>query len=814
MEKGWEQVVGVLGVLHSGAAYLPLDAALPAERLAELLADGEVALAVTQAQRVAGLQWPAGVRPVVVDAAPPEGGTLAPLRCAGGKAAEGELAYVIYTSGSTGKPKGVMIEQRSVVNTIADVNERFEVGPRDRVLALSSLSFDLSVYDVFGLLAAGGCVVLPGPDQLGDPAQWLQLVERHGVTVWNTVPAFMNMFVEYLAGSGRPWPSSLRLVLMSGDWIPLELPGRIASLAPRCRVVSLGGATEASIWSIGYPVERIDAGWKSVPYGTPLRNQRFHVLDDRLEDAPDWVPGQLYIGGAGLAAGYWKDPEKTRQSFVTHPVTGDRLYRTGDLGRYLPDGNIEFLGRRDLQVKVGGHRIELGEIESVLGQHPAVKEAAVLAVAAKEGAASSRERRLAAFAVTRDGETGAEALAAHLRRRLPAYMVPGVIRVLPALPLTGNGKVDRKALAATLAEAPAPRASAPQQAEGLRNRLFDLLASALGRGTLDPRASLLELGANSLDVVRIANRFERELGFRPGLQELIRFSTAEQLVAYYEEQIVRDATFGGAGGERAPRAASPAPGSTYDLVLDARERAAFRSAQHGIRRDGLRPSLPLPHVDTDDDAVARALARRTVRQFLGGPLSAEAFGGLLGALRQAQEGEKPRYRYGSAGGLYPVQAYLHLKPGAVAGLEGGTYYYHPRHHRLEQLRASAEIDRRVFTLSNQEIFDGCSFAIFLVGQLDAIGPLYGGLSRDLCLIEAGLISQLLETVAPARGIGLCQIGTCDFERIRPLFELGDSHHYLHCLLGGPTDPPGAWSGFQRRAAPSGSREAEVDTGTI
>ena len=288
-----------------------------------------------------------------------------------------------------------MIDHRGSLNTIADVNRRFAVGPGDRIFGLSALNFDLSVYDLFGALAAGAALVLPAPADIRDPERWLHLLEREGVTVWNSVPTLMEMLVESAKGSGQRLADSLRLVLLSGDWIPVGLPDRVRELAPRARIIAMGGATEASIWSILYPVDRVDPSWKSIPYGCPMLNQTFHVLNELLDPSPDWVPGELFIGGAGLTLGYWRDPEQTAKRLITQSAaTGERLYRTGDLGRFLPDGNIEFLGREDFQVKIQGHRIELGEIEAALVQHPQIREAVVAAPLLSSG-----QRQLVAYLV-------------------------------------------------------------------------------------------------------------------------------------------------------------------------------------------------------------------------------------------------------------------------------------------------------------------------------------------------------------------------------------------------------------------------------
>ena len=523
MEKGWEQVVGVLGVLESGAAYLPIDPDLPTDRRRYLLENGEVEIAVTQAwldERFAERgEWPEGIRRLRVEAGTPgaaeEPAPLAPVQ------GPADLAYVIFTSGSTGQPKGVMIDHRGAVNTVLDMNQRFRVGREDRVLALSSLSFDLSVYDVFGLLAAGGTIVFPAADRRRDPAHWAERLESAGVTLWNTVPALLEMLAEQ-AAHGRLVPSqspqsppparTLRTVLLSGDWIPVSLPGRIRRLpwaAPDVEVVSLGGATEASIWSILHPIGEVDPAARSIPYGRPMLNQTFHVLDGRLQPRPTWVPGQLFIGGTGLAQGYWRDAAKTAASFITHPQTGERLYRTGDLGRYLPGGDIEFLGREDSQVKIRGYRVELGEIEAVLAGHRQVRDAVVLA---RDGGAPG-EKRLAAYLVAEPGAAlEAGELRAYLRERLPDYMVPAGFLFLESLPLTANGKVDRRALPALEHDKTQPRREYAAPETEIEKVLASLCGAALGVDRLGVHDDFFELGGDSLMAIRAIFQIRSEVG--------------------------------------------------------------------------------------------------------------------------------------------------------------------------------------------------------------------------------------------------------------------------------------------------------------
>jgi amino acid adenylation domain-containing protein len=638
MEKGWEQVVGVLGVLESGAAYLPIDAGLPRERIRQLLERGEVESVVTQPWLSDRLEWPAGVQRVVVEEeGEGEVPELTPVQD------PADLAYVIFTSGSTGVPKGVMIDHRGALNTVTDVNGSFGVGADDRIFALSALSFDLSVYDVFGPLAVGGAVVLPEAGSTREPGRWAAALAGRGVTVWNSVPALMEMLVEHLEGRNEA-AGSLRLVLLSGDWIPVRLPERIRALWPGSAVISLGGATEASIWSILHPIDRVEEGWKSIPYGRAMKNQTFHVLDERMEPRPVWTPGHLYIGGVGLAQGYWREAEKTAASFVRHPRTGERLYRTGDLGRWLPGGEIEFLGREDLQVKVQGYRIELGEIEAVLAQHPAVRAGVVKAVGEARGG-----------------------------KRLVAYVVPE-----------------------TAAETS---------------------------------------GSEPLPV--------------------------------------------------SPGEPAAAPGT--EVLIDPIARLEFKTRRLGLRADLDGPALDLGGGEIDERFARPWLDRRSHRKYLREAISVDRFAGLLGSLRQLGRQGKAKYRYPSAGSLYPVQIYVYVKTGQVAGLPGGMSYYDPRRHRLVPLDAGA-LDGRLFGSDNRTVFEESSFVLFFVVQYRAITPIYGERARDFALLEAGYMGQLLMTVAPDFALGLCPIGGLEDGSLRRRLALEESHELLHLMVGGAIDP--------------------------
>ncbi len=545
LPKGWRQVAAVLGVLAAGAAYVPLEPEWPARRIARVLERIDASAVVTTGQVASTLDF--GGRPVIdLDALTP---AAAPPTTVVPRA--DDLAYVIFTSGSTGEPKGVMMQHGAVRNTLEDINHRFGVGPGDRVLALSSLAFDLSVYDIFGVLSAGGSLVMPAPGRQRDPEYWMGLCRKYRVTLWNSVPALLQMLVEY-AGPRLAELDALRLALLSGDWIPRTLPGSVHQQLPSLRLVSLGGATEAAIWSIQHPAEHLDPAVPSIPYGKPLANQRFYVLDDKMRPRPLWVAGELYIGGVGLAQGYWDDEAQTQERFVTHPHTGERLYRTGDLGRYLADGSIEFLGRRDQQVKINGFRVELGEIETVLQQHPAVAHGVVDYRRPPDGGVA----RLVAYVIPADGsrtQPDTAELERHLAEHLPRYMLPGLFVTLDALPLSANGKLDRSRL-------PEPHVTAGPDdpaANALEEALAQDVAEILGLPRPASRkVNFFDLGANSLSIVALHQRLERRHPGRLALVQLFESPNVASLAALLKD------------GER-----------ESDPVLDkARRRAARRQA--------------------------------------------------------------------------------------------------------------------------------------------------------------------------------------------------------------------------------------------
>ncbi|MEU4344125.1 amino acid adenylation domain-containing protein [Nocardia sp. NPDC023852] len=449
LDKGWRQFAAVYGVLLSGAAYLPIDISAPPERIRGMLDRSGVVAALTGDATSAAVRAVAEDLPhlalVDVDGvAVRTSSTLVPDISID----RADLAYVLYTSGSTGEPKGVMIEHGGVVNCVVDTMTSLAIGPADRSLAVSALHHDMSGLDVFVMLCAGATVVVPAADRRRDPRHWRSLAAEYAVSVWCSVPAMLEML---RAEGGTPL-TAMRLALVGGDWVAPTLVDQLREQCPSARLVSIGGPTETTLWNIWHAVGDIDPAWRSVPYGRPIANTRYLLLDQAMRPVPAGVVGEMYCGGPGIARGYLDDPERTATSFTIYPRTGERLYRTGDFGRLLPSGEIEFVGRRDRQVKVRGHRIELGDVEAAVASLPQVDAAVVTPVPATDGRGS---RALVAHVVV-NREFAVEELRRDIAAVLPPHMVPGTMRLIESLPLTANGKVDYRALVAAAAEAAGP----------------------------------------------------------------------------------------------------------------------------------------------------------------------------------------------------------------------------------------------------------------------------------------------------------------------------------------------------------------------
>nr|WP_237179257.1 non-ribosomal peptide synthetase [Paenibacillus sp. MMS18-CY102] len=517
-ERGFDMIAGMYAILKAGAAYVPIDPAYPDTRKAYIAGNAEIVALL--ADRDYGL----GLNNTIVLAdggqASYDGGNLGLVKDAA------DLAYIIYTSGSTGVPKGVMIEHHSAVNLVQWVNERFAVGERDTLLFITSMCFDLSVYDVFGTLACGGKIVIARQEQVQNHEELIRLMREENITFWDSVPSTMNHLVNMIAQEEPGFVQhDLRLVFMSGDWIPVPLPGAIRSFFPNAEVIALGGATEATVWSNYYPVQAVSKTQTSIPYGMPMNNNYFYILNDDRKPVPFGVAGELYIGGVGVARGYMNDEAKTANAFVPNPFRNgpnEQMYRTGDLGRMLPSGQMEFLGRKDHQVKIRGFRVELGEIESQLVQHSEVREAVVLAKQDGQGNAY-----LCAY-VAASEPLSAQQLREHLSGRLPGYMIPSAFVQLERLPLTSNGKIDRKALPEPEQGVDMGTAYVAPRTE-TEMQLAKIWTDVLGLDRISVHDHFFEIGGHSLRATSLATKVHKAMGVSFPLRHVFEYPTLAQM---------------------------------------------------------------------------------------------------------------------------------------------------------------------------------------------------------------------------------------------------------------------------------------------
>ncbi|MBV9321304.1 MAG: amino acid adenylation domain-containing protein [Mycobacterium sp.] len=431
--KNAQQIPALLGILAAGGVYLPIGADQPADRAARILDAGAVRVAL-----VCGDQpIPVAVPALTLGEALHRGARAETYPTA---TSPDQLAYVLFTSGSTGEPKGVELTHDGAMNTVEFLTRHFDLGPTDRCLALSTLECDMSVLDIFATLRAGGAIVVVDEKQRRDPDSWPRLIDAHHVTVLNFLPGWLEMLLE--VGAGRL--SSLRVVPTGGDWVRPELARRLKAEAPGVRFAGLGGATETAVHATICEVHKPPAYWASVPYGTPFPNIACRVVTEDGDDCPDWVAGELWIAGRGLARGYRGRPDLTADRFVLYD--GRIWYRTGDLARYWPDGTLEFVGRADHRAKVSGYRVELGEVEAMLRRVPGVQVAVAATVPTTKGSDV-----LAAAIRADDPRLTAERIREALRDLAPTYMIPRHVALVDRIPFTDGGKIDRRRIAVELA---------------------------------------------------------------------------------------------------------------------------------------------------------------------------------------------------------------------------------------------------------------------------------------------------------------------------------------------------------------------------
>lgn len=494
--KTAEQVPALLGILSIGAVYLPIGVGQPRDRADRILQTGGVRLALVCGGQRLDLPVPELTLAEVLH------GAAITTEIPSVRVEPAQLAYVLFTSGSTGEPKGVEVTHDAAMNTVEFIARHFEIGPGDRCLALSTLEGDISVMDVFVTLRTGGSIVVVDEAQRRDPDAWARLIDTHRVTVLHFMPGWLEMLIE--VGHGRL--SSVRVIPTGGDWVRPELARRLRAEAPNLRFAGLGGATETPVHNTIFEVidpEGLPADWTALPYGVPLPNNACRVVDDAGDDCPDWVAGELWVSGRGIARGYRGRPDLTADRFVER--AGRRWYRTGDLARYWPDGTLEFVGRADHRVKISGYRVELGEVEAAMRRLPGV----AIAVAALLPGPGGSEMLAAAVCPEGSGaDLAAERVRELMAELLPAHMIPRHVALVRRIPFTDAGKIDRRAVARDLAaavaasERPAPRSPATP----LESALAALLGGLLGADTVGRDDDFFALGGDSVLATQAVGR--------------------------------------------------------------------------------------------------------------------------------------------------------------------------------------------------------------------------------------------------------------------------------------------------------------------
>ncbi|AUB35489.1 Non-ribosomal peptide synthetase component F [Nostoc flagelliforme CCNUN1] len=535
LERSLEQLVSILAILKAGGAYLPLDPTYPQQRLSYLLADAQVQIVLTQQSLLVILPndleqvicWDTDAQQIAQQAVT----TLDNL------AAPENVAAVFYTSGSTGAPKGVVMTHQGLVNYGLAALSTLELNDSDRFLQLASSSFDVFLEEILPTLLAGAVVVLPHEPNAIAATQLHQLISQQQVTVMELTTAHWHEWVSQLVSFATSPPSSLRLVLVGGETI---LPQHLHSWQQfHLPLIHVYGLTETTITSTMYQLpsdSSMTALRYRLPIGRPLANTCVYLLDEQLQPVPVGVPGEVYIGGAGLSRGYLHRPQLTAERFIPNPwgsLPGERLYKTGDVGRYLADGNIEFLGRRDQQVKLRGFRIELAEVEAVLSQHPSVQQTVVFV---REDIPD--DKRLVAYVVTvNDSQLSTVQLRQYLKEKLPEYMIPGAFLFLETLPLTPNGKVDRRNLPAPDISNLAVDTSFVPPLDIVEQQLAEIWAEVLNIYPVGVKNNFFEIGGHSLLAVQLMAKVEQRFDRNLPLAMLFQYSTIEQMATILRQSM-------------------------------------------------------------------------------------------------------------------------------------------------------------------------------------------------------------------------------------------------------------------------------------
>ena len=855
LERSIDLMVALLGVQKAGAAYLPLDPDYPAQRQLFILQDAGVSVVLTHRKWIEHLPAFEGTY-FCLDRDEALLSSVAEHNLEGIAAQPSDLSYVIYTSGSTGQPKGCMISHAAICNRLLWMRDEYGFCAQDRVLQKTPYTFDVSVWELFLPLLSGACLVLARPGGHQDARYLIDLIQQEAITLCHFVPSMLRFFL----GNRRVSECvTLRAVFTSGEALPFELVKGFIAALPGTRLHNLYGPTEAAVDVTYWECEERDD--QKVPIGKAIDNIAIRILDAARKPVPQGEEGELYISGVGVGRGYLNRPELTAERFVDDPFgpPGAKMYRSGDRAKVLSDGNVEFLGRIDFQVKLRGLRIELGEIEAALREYPGVADA--VAVVREE---KSADPKLVAYVEAADRSLEAQKLKAFLADKLPKYMVPNVIARLELFPVTAHGKLDRAALPWPVGRETTPPAAAAepdQRLPEIDDSIRQWMTSSLGVSRPTDTENLFDLGATSLTLMQLVENIENRYGVAVPVEIILDHPTVAAIVGYVRSQMSSGSRreqrhVVHREGERHRR--EPVPGAALEQLgasigriatdalsvtaldesdnlfdLGATSLTVLRlvemvSAHTGVdvpvevildspnvaamtayveealaRRDhgdagasALDEAAATSSVATSTDVVQLLesrlqpilLSRRApVRRYVKSPVELSSLGKALGVLAQNEVDGRRRFLYPSAGDLYAVQAYLYVRPDVVSGLPSGTYYYHPVRHALVRVDQGPALDPGIFNKGDLPLVDSAAFALFLIGEMSAIEPIYKEASESLLEVEAGYVSQLLLNRQAEFGLGLTPLLHVDAGAVASQCRLSESQFAICALVGGGAD---------------------------
>ncbi|HTF96489.1 MAG TPA: ACP S-malonyltransferase [Cellvibrio sp.] len=761
-ERSVELLVSLLAILKAGAAYLPIDTNFPEERISYILRDASAALVLTHskfAQRLPAMPCPL----VLLDTCEENLEQFSNENLERTQSSD-SLAYIIYTSGSTGNPKGCMITHSAIVNRLLWMKEEYEVDERDRILQKTPYTFDVSVWEFFLPLLSGATLVFAKPKGHQDPGYLTEIIREEKVTVCHFVPSMLNAFLNEPSVSQC---TSLSRVFTSGEALAYGSVKKFLSLL-NCNLHNLYGPTEAAV-DVSYWYCQLNPE-NRVFIGKPVANTQLYIVNSELELVPPGEPGEILIGGVQVGKGYLAQENLTAEKFIPNHFSGksgERLYRTGDLARQNIDGNIEYLGRRDSQVKLRGLRIELGEIETRLCEIDTVRSAIV-----RVRDENTDDPKLVAWLVSTDKKIANDTLTLkfvrqEMKKFLPEYMLPNAIVILDHLPTTEHGKLNEKALVWPVSalekvniEETLSKEKSVQEIEAL---LSKILMDTMNIQEIKSTDDLFDMGATSLTLVKLAQKVKQSEGIEIPVEIFLENPTIAGISSYVANKL------------NAGRTAIP--------VFNKSETGGSTISSHNSVTNN---RVELLRHNFNQNTLSRILSPSLWmdEQFKSATISFNELSSLLSLLAQRDVEGRPRYRYPSGGGKNAVQVYIYVNSGCVESLAGGFYYYHPVANHLIKLPSEQKLSKEIFNKSYNNTFETSSFTVFLVAEYSAIEPFYADASTTLVELDVGYITQLLQQNAGFYNLSLLAVDDVAYIQCKENFLLSESQQFVSCLMGG------------------------------